>query len=199
MDFLLQWDASLFLAINSLVGYVGWLDSIIVFLTSASTWRIAGGALAVALLIWGNNPLRRTVITAIVAIVIADLSAFHLLKPLFARPRPGHDLPDFIILTGAGSYNGFPSNHAANMMAMAVVFTLRQQKPWSYILIPLALLVGFTRIWVGVHFPGDVLGGWLWGVLIGWLGAVVVTILEKKFGWGQPPHVAWCPKQCQRK
>ncbi len=199
MDFLLSWDSSLFFAINGLSGQVAWLDSVMVFLTTANTWRIAGVALAVAILIWGNNPLRRTVIAATLALVIADITAFNLLKPLFGRPRPCNLLVGINPLVHAASYCGFPSNHAANMMALAITFTLRQQRPWSSILIPVALLVGFTRIWVGVHFPGDVLGGWLWGVLVGWLGAVVVTILEKKLGWSQPARVLWCPKQCQRK
>lgn len=196
---MLNWDSALFLAINAMAGQVLWLDSAMVFLTNANTWRIAGGILAVAIFIWGDNPLRRTVIAATLALVIADVTAFNLLKPLFARPRPINTLPNITTLVGAASYCGFPSNHAANMMALAITFALRQQKPWSYIFIPIALVVGFTRIWVGVHFPGDVLGGWLWGLLVGWLGAVVVTLLEKRFGWGQPPHVAWCPKQCQRK
>jgi undecaprenyl-diphosphatase len=167
-----------------------------VFLTNANTWRIAGGIFAVALLIWGNNPLRRTVIAATLALVIADVTAFNVLKPLFSRPRPFHEIANMTPLVHAASYCGFPSNHAANMMALAVTFTLRHRRPWSFILIPIAFVVGFTRIWVGVHFPGDVLGGWLWGVIIGWLGAVTVTVLEKKCGWSQPPHVAWCPKQC---
>ena len=199
MEFILNWDSSFFLAINGLADQAPWFDSIMVFLTNANTWRIAGGVLAIAILIWGDNPLRRTVIAATLALVIADITAFNLLKPLFYRPRPGNILLDVTILAPAASYCGFPSNHAANMMALAITFTLRQHKPWSFILIPVALVVGFSRIWVGVHFPLDVLGGWLWGVLVGWLGAVAVTLLEKKFGWGQPPHVAWCPKQCQRK
>lgn len=199
MDFILNWDSSLFLAINAMAGQAPWFDSTMVFLTNANTWRIAGGILAIAIFIWGDNPLRRTVIAATLALIIADTSATFLLKPLFCRPRPGNIIPAVTILFPAASYCGFPSNHAANMMALAITFTLRQHKSWAYILIPIALLVGFSRIWVGVHFPLDVLGGWLWGILIGWLGAVVVTILEKKFGWGQPPHVAWCPKQCRRK
>jgi undecaprenyl-diphosphatase len=199
VEFILNCDSSLFLAINGLLGQALWLDSAMVFLTNANVWRIAGGILAVVLLIWGDNPLRRTVIAAALALVIADITAFNVLKPIFCRPRPGNLLSNVIILAPAASYCGFPSNHAANMMALAITFTLRQQRPWSYILIPVAIVVGFTRIWVGVHFPLDVLGGWLWGVLIGWLGAVVVTILEKNCGWSQPPRVLWCPKQCQRK
>lgn len=153
------------------------------FLTDANTWRIGGGILGLILCILGPGYTRRTVGIAVLAVVIADVTAFQILKPIFARPRPFFLLTDVHVLHQTASYHGFPSNHAANLAAMAFAFTLRQRGLWGWIMFPLAFLVGFSRIWVGVHYPLDVLAGWVWGAFVAWGLVFLLGKLERSCHW----------------
>ncbi len=92
------------------------------------------------------------------------------LKNALAQPRP-FNLDPSVGMAHEATY-GFPSNHAQGSAAFWTLLAPRIGKPWGLalaILVPLA--VGFTRIYLGVHFPTDLLGGWAlgWGIALGWL------------------------------
>ena len=104
------------------------------------------------------------------ALVLGSLSAglgdafnSRFLKKKTDRVRPGKQFEEIRSL-GTMNYGkkSFPSNHASNTMAFALAFSF--MFPWAaWILIPLSLLVGYSRIYCGAHFPLDVLTGWLIG------------------------------------
>jgi len=94
---------------------------------------------------------------------IADAVNARLIKKNTDRVRPGKQFED---IRSLGIMNqgkkSFPSNHASNTMVFAVAFSF--MFPWAgWILIPLSLLVGYSRIYCGAHFPLDVLAGWIFG------------------------------------
>jgi len=94
---------------------------------------------------------------------IADRFNSGFLKKNTDRVRPGKQLPDIRSL-GTMNYGkkSFPSNHASNTMAFAIAFSFMFS--WAaWVMIPLSLLVGYSRIYCGAHFPLDVLAGWLIG------------------------------------
>ncbi len=112
------------------------------------------------------------VLSAVLVIVMADQFSSSFCKPFFHCFRPTHD-PElgFIVDTvngyRAGLY-GFFSSHAANTFGTAFFFTLLlKNKKISFCLFGWAVLASYSRIYLGVHFPGDILVGILWGAFTG--------------------------------
>ena len=107
-------------------------------------------------------------------ITFSDQASSHL-KDWVCRPRPSHDphLAGLVHLSdaGPGGEYGFVSSHAANCFALCVFLGLllpQRDRPLKFLLLGWALLVCYSRIYNGVHYPGDVLGGMLLGSLLGW-------------------------------
>jgi undecaprenyl-diphosphatase len=109
-------------------------------------------------------------------ITSSDQLSSNLIKNLVQRPRPSHaiSLAGKIHLSeaGPGGEYGFVSSHAANTFALAIFLILllpRQDRRIKYLLLGWAALVSYSRIYNGVHYPGDVLGGMLLGGLLAYL------------------------------
>jgi undecaprenyl-diphosphatase len=114
---------------------------------------------------------------AVVAVGLADYVASGIFKPYFARLRPCHD-PEISALVnlvqGCGGKFGFLSSHASTGFALAVFFNLilsDRYLAFKLVLITWAVVVSYSRIYLGVHYPGDILGGALVGALMALLSA----------------------------
>ncbi|MDD9951285.1 MAG: phosphatase PAP2 family protein [Zetaproteobacteria bacterium] len=115
----------------------------------------------------------------LITIALADSIAFRILKTSLQRLRPCYALtPDVQLLaTSCGSEYGMPSNHAANSMAIAVIIWMAARTEHTSPLcrwfrlgaLGVATLVGFSRIYLGVHYPGDVVAGFALGACLAWL------------------------------
>jgi len=115
----------------------------------------------------------------LLALAIADSSA-NILKHLFERPRPCRILEDVRLLVGCGRSFSFPSNHAVNAFAVAATFSHFYRKAALPMLF-IAFLIAFSRIYVGVHYPSDVIAGALWGGIVTGFVILVHKWLLKKF------------------
>lgn len=121
----------------------------------------------------------RVLIVAVIAVAGADAMAYRVLKPLIARPRPLVAGVNAIERVPASGRYGFPSNHASNSAAAAAVLSVAYPTA-APAFIAVALAIGFSRVYAGAHYPGDVLAGFILGVLIGWPWAVVMLGRPKK-------------------
>lgn len=103
---------------------------------------------------------------AVLAVALSDLGAT-LLKDILQRTRPCHLIADVHLLTGCTGSFAMPSGHAANMFALAgAVWTARTR--WRWAVAALAAGVAYSRVYLGAHYPGDVIVGAVWGGAIGW-------------------------------
>lgn len=174
MDTLQAWDRRLFLFFNSHHHPV--MDEVMFFLTQPPVWI----PLYILLLygIWRQYRKNTwaVVVGIVITILLADQTTSTIMKPLFARLRPSHEpaLEGLVHLVRdyRGGQFGFASSHAANTFGVAMFFYLMftDQRRWMLWLFPWALLVSYTRIYLGVHYPGDVLTGALVGIAAGFAG-----------------------------
>ena len=116
-----------------------------------------------------------------IAVVLSDYISSGIIKPLFMRPRPTHDasVPLLHIVNGyRGGLYGFCSSHAANSMTVALLFSLLYRKKIATVLMMMwVALVCYSRIYLGVHFPTDIIGGLFVGSLIAVVVWVILTLV----------------------
>lgn len=127
---------------------------------------------------------------AALTILLSDQLTSSVLKPWVARLRPSQDpsLAGIVHLVNGykGGLYGFASSHAANTFGTACLIWLslrRHMNGIGFIFLWSAFMT-YTRIYLGVHFPGDILVGAIIGLFSGWAGAQLARWLEKKYGQG---------------
>jgi undecaprenyl-diphosphatase len=182
---LLKYDTDLFLFLNNL-GSETW-DGLWKLITNKLTF-IPLYALFLVLVYkkYGIRGMVVIIICATLMIATADQLA-NLFKHGLQRPRPCREeslqeLMRFVV-ERCGRY-GYFSGHAVNSMATAVFMGLLFKKEYYYlpfILLFWAFLVGYSRIYVGVHYPLDVLTGMIFGGLLGWIYYRLQLILQRRF------------------
>ncbi len=114
----------------------------------------------------------------LLTVIFTDVIAAQIIKPWIGRIRPSHAMLDNInLLVSRGGKYGFVSNHAANTMAAATIIGYFYKK-WKSVVITISIIVGFSRVYVGVHYPFDVIGGWLFGYALAWAILSIWVILK---------------------
>ena len=185
MEQLLEYDHELFLYLNSL-GNESW-DLFWLIITNK---LYAAPLYAVLIyLIYKKFGLKGTVISVLVvaAMITCTDQLANLFKHGFERPRPckvelWKETMRFVA-ERCGRY-GYFSAHAASTMAAAVFAGLALKSHHRYLIFILLFwssLVGYSRIYLGVHYPGDVLTGWIIGALLGWAFYRLFIYLEGKY------------------
>ena len=171
LDWLIELDKELLLAIN------GWnssfFDPIMVFITSK--WSGIPIYIALLYMIFRKRDTKTAILmvaAVLLTFALTDQLAVHLFKNTIERFRPGWDpTTEHLIrmLEHKGGKYGFISNHAANFFGLAVISSGILKKKWYTIFIFCwSVAVAYSRVYVGKHFPGDVICGAMFGALVGW-------------------------------
>ena len=174
MEELIHFDKQLLLLLNGSDSL--FLDSLIMTLTTAQTWIPL--YIALFYVVWKANSTPREIFFIVAAAGLCVLLAGgvddEIVKPLVARWRPTHDpeigsLIDTVNGYRGGNY-GFFSAHAANTFSLAVFFSLlMRHRLFVCFVVGWSLTNCYTRLYLGVHYPGDITVGLLWGGFVGWL------------------------------
>jgi undecaprenyl-diphosphatase len=142
---------------------------------------IAMGIICILLYIFGGENTRKLALLGLVALLLANV-AVYLLKIIVAEPRPFIVLPNVIQLVSESEAYGFPSGHSASSFAVMTMIGLKYRlhihgKSYRllYPLLAFAGLIAFSRVYIGVHYPLDV----VFGAIIGILSTVIVIYI----GW----------------
>lgn len=182
LDQILQWDQKVFIAIHDGLSNPS-LDFIMPWLRNPFFWiPIYALLFYFVMRKFGLNGLL-WVLALFVVFGIADFSSASILKKYFGRIRPCNEpaLQDYIhAVVSCGSGKSFPSSHSSNHFGISffIIFTLGPFFKWiKFPAIIWALLVVIAQVYVGVHYPLDILGG----VVVGFIAAGIVSFLFNKY------------------
>ena len=179
LENLIDLDTALFYFFN--VGLQnGFFDFLMPVLTNLDYWRIPLGLMVVLLLIFGKKKGRITVLLLVLGIALSDQLCNNVLKPLIERIRPCNVLENIHLLVNCTRAYSFPSSHAMNIFTGCILLSYSYRKVRGIFLV-IALLVSYSRIYVGVHYPFDVLAGVALGIFCAFVIISLFKFLSRNF------------------
>ena len=186
MQRLLELDQELLLFFNGF--HSAWMDPVMILATKTIFWLPL--YLVLIYLIIRNKKWDAVfyLVGVAVTITLADQITSSFMKPFFARLRPSQEPALMEILHTVNNYKGglygFASSHAANSFGVAMFIWLlfKGRYHWISVIFIWAAFMSYTRIYLGVHYPGDILVGIIIGVICGWIGFLLSNFLKARFG-----------------
>lgn len=182
-------DHQLFNFINQRM-QCAFLDTWMPIITDFDNWMWLMIVGLIGLFMFGGYRGRVACIVIVVTVLIADNFTSYILKPFFGRIRP-NVIVEAANATGHVPSPAFPSGHATNIFALAMVLSWYYRKiaPICFLV---AITVGFSRIYIGVHYPFDVIGGAFvgiaWALIIIWFTKQIELFINSKRKKGACPH-----------
>jgi undecaprenyl-diphosphatase len=187
VSFLYSIDVAVFRWINESWSN-SYLDSFFSFITDIRHFYLVIIPLIIYWVIWGGSKGRWLSLSLFVGLLLSDQISAHVLKQLVERSRPCNVLPGVLTPVGPSNSFSFPSSHAANMGSSMFLLSMAF-RPWTPLFVVIGLLVGLSRIYLGLHYPSDVLSGYALGLLLGYIVWWAVEKLKAKFSSAKPKTV----------
>lgn len=191
MDGLIAFDRFVFNWFNSTLSHP-WLDAVVPVITDLhksayGRWSIP---LILLFLFFQHHRGKGFLIflSLIVTLGLSDFTAGQFLKKSVERARPFEVVELKTAQRCPAAGYSFPSNHAVNMFAVALFASVFLPQ-WTVFFIGMAFLIGYTRVYCGVHYPSDVVAGALYGALLGFASARATRMLLCKFSKPAEPTV----------
>ncbi len=190
LEAILEWDRNLLVALNSY--HAPWLDPIMFYASKTVVWLPLFLFLLYLVVRWHGKGWWLPLSGVAFSILLTDRITSGFMKPFFQRLRPSQEpvLDGVLHLVDGykGGMYGFASSHAANTFGVAMLFWLlwkdkTRASAWLFLW---AGFMTYTRIYLGVHYPGDVLVGAAVGLACGWVAYHFVKRLNK----GNEPQLA---------
>lgn len=156
-----------------------YLDIIMIILSNKFVWIPLYIFLTIWLWHFNNKSIIKNIILCITAVLISDFITSSIMKPFFERLRPCNDpyISEFInIVSGCGKKFSFASSHASTTFSLATIIYLLSDKKIKYLFL-WSLLIGYSRVYLGVHFFMDIFIGFL----VGFLTSIIIYRISKKF------------------
>lgn len=154
------------------------LNSIMIFVTSLGNGGMIWIVATVLLMI--PKKTRKVGITSAVALLLSLIINNNIIKNIVQRPRPFATFKELQIIVPIPSEFSFPSGHTASSFAAASVFFRQLPKKLGLPSVILAGIIGFSRLYVGVHYPTDVIAGVIMGILLSYLAQILVNFIGMK-------------------
>ena len=180
-------DQSLFLFLNGL--HCSFLDPIMFWGSKSLIWTPFFLFLFFLVIRqWGWNSIWILIFTALLVLMSDQLA--NVCKDGFERLRPSHQpgLMGIHLVNGyTGGDYGFYSGHASTTMAIAVYLIILLRSRYSLavpVMLGWSLFMSYTRIYLGVHYPGDILMGWLMGSVIGFIAGLICIRVVRRYPIG---------------
>ena len=173
MEFLANLDTRLLLLINGL--HNTFFDYFMIYMSARLIWIPLYLFLIYLIISQYKSKSYLIIGFLLLTVILSDQLSVHAFKNVFERLRPCHDpdvAPLLHLVTDCGGQYGFVSSHAFNVFALAtfISFLLARVYRWiPWLMFIWAGIVSYSRIYLGVHYPGDVLAGAVLGFLDGWL------------------------------
>lgn len=188
IEYLDSLDKSIFLSLNGI--HNDFFDIFMWYVSKTATWTLM---LLVLLFILFRNNWKTALLVVIgvaLTITLADQISSGLIKEVVERFRPTHspDLEGLVHTVNGkkGGLYGFVSSHAANTMGVTVFISfLFRNKNISCLMILWSLLVAYSRIYLGVHYPGDIIGGMIVGAISGMVVYKVYVYAVKRLKYDE--------------
>jgi membrane-associated phospholipid phosphatase len=186
-----QLDLELFKLIN-IEGSIPALNGFMLLMREAITWIPLYAFMLYWTIKFNRNNSILFVFCTVLCFAITDYGSASILKPMFVRLRPCYNENLTAImntLVGCGGENSFPSSHASNHFGLAtfwyLVIQLQTGKKWTWLWL-WAVLIGYAQVYVGKHYPLDILGGGAFGIMAGSLCYYLyLKLKDRKF---KPAH-----------
>ena len=177
IEFIIKLDIQFFLFLNSL--HADWMDQPMFWISETKPWIPFYIFLIYQMIRTLGKKVWLAILGIVLLIVITDRFTSGFMKPYFKRPRPSHEVSIdgkvHLVKEPNGNYykggsHGFASSHAANTFGLAMFLWLLFRKRWKYasLLFVWAFVVSYSRIYLGVHYPLDIIVGALVGFVTAW-------------------------------